>query len=63
MVDIVKQLCIKSFTATSEETSFTLKQGKFYTTTLPDFTKDTLTVFSKYWLFNVPKENFVLKEK
>lgn len=62
MVDIVKQLCVKSFeiTATNGD-HWKAKQGKEYTTTVPVDDKDTVTVFSNYWV-PVPKEHFVLVE-
>jgi len=62
MVDVVKQLCIKSFPVTDREgKSWTAWQGEVYTTTKPRDDKDTVTVFSSYWV-NVPKDHFVLVE-
>jgi hypothetical protein len=62
MVDIVKQLCIKSYKLTAQNgDSFEVKQGKEYTTTPPD-DKEVVTVFGTYWV-PVPKEHFVLVEK
>lgn len=63
MVAIVKQLCIKSYEiAINDEESFKVQQGKEYTTTVPDDTRDNVTLFSTYW-FPVPKEHFVKVEK
>ena len=59
MVDIVEQLCIKSCTITTKDGhSFTAKQGKQYTTTVPVRHKDKVTVFSSCWV-PLPKDNFV----
>jgi hypothetical protein len=63
MVDIVKQLCIKSYSITAQNgDSWEAKQGKEYTTSPPCGDKDTVTVFSTYWV-PVPKEHFVLVEE
>ena len=62
MVDIVKQLCIKSYEITAKNGDyFKAQQGKEYTTTVPKEDKDTVTVFSNFWV-PVPKEHFVLVE-
>ena len=62
MVDIVKQLCIKSYELKAQNgDSFQVKQGKEYTTTPPLDEKEVVTVFSTYWV-PVPKEHFVLVE-
>lgn len=62
MVDIVKQLCIKSYEITSQGGDyFKAQQGKEYATTLPSDDKETVMVFSNYWV-PVPKEHFVLAE-
>ena len=55
MVDIVKQLCIKSYEITAQ-------QGKEYTTTVPAEDKEIVMVFSNYWV-PVPKEHFVPAEE
>lgn len=63
MVAVVEQLCIKSYTVTDQEgTSWTAEQGRTYTTTVPHEGKDTVTVFSRYWV-PVPKDHFVIREK
>ena len=63
MVDVVQQLCIKSFEVfASNGDSWKAKQGKEYTTTIPEYDKDTITVFSNFWVV-VPKEHFVLMER
>ena len=62
MVDIVKQLCIKSFEITAQNGDhFKAKQGKEYTTTPPTQEIEKVTVFSNYWV-PVPKDHFVLVE-
>ena len=62
MVDIVKQLCIKSYEITAQNGDyFKAQQGKEYTTTVPTEGKEDITVFSNYWV-SVPKEHFVLVE-
>ena len=63
MVDIVEQLCIKSFNIKSKTgQQWTAKQGKIYTTSVPSEKKDTVTVFSNYWI-PVPKDHFVKLEE
>jgi len=63
MVAIVEQLCIKSFEVTDEEgTSWKAEQGRTYTTTVPRDDKETVVVFSRYWV-PVPKYHFVALEK
>ena len=62
MVATVEQLCIKSFEVTAENGDhWKAKQGKVYTTTVPEEGGDTVTVFSNFWV-KVPKDNFVLCE-
>ena len=62
MVDTVKQLCIKSFEVNAQNGDhWKAQQGKEYTTTIPSEEKDTITVFSNYWV-PVPKEHFVMSE-
>jgi len=62
MVDIVKQLCIKSFEIKAQNGDcFKAKQGKEYTTTVPNSDDKTITVFSNFWV-SAPKDNFVLVE-
>jgi uncharacterized protein affecting Mg2+/Co2+ transport len=62
MVDIAEQLCIKSWEVTDVDgTHWKAEQGKTYTTTVPDDSKKTVIVFSRYWV-PVPKEHFVLSE-
>jgi len=59
MVDIVKQLCVRSFEFTVRNGDhWKAEQGKEYTTTLPEEDKETVTVFSDYWV-PVRKEHFV----
>jgi hypothetical protein len=61
MVDIVSQLCIKSYEITAKNGDhWKAQQGKFYTTTEPE--KGEVMVFSTYWV-RVPAEHFVLMEK
>ena len=63
MVKIVEQLCIKSFEITAQNGDyFKAQQGKTYTTTVPDDSKETITIFSKYWV-DIPKHHFVLAEE
>ena len=63
MVDIVKQLCIKSYKLSAQNGDcFEVKQGKEYTTSPPRDEKEVVTVFSTYWV-PVPKEHFVLVEE
>lgn len=51
MVDIVEQLCIKSYEITAQNGDyFKAEQGRKYTTTVPSDEKETVTVFSKYWV-------------
>jgi len=62
MVDIVKQLCIKSYELTAKNGNyFRAEQGKEYTTSVPEVGKDTVTVFTNYWV-PVPKDYFVKVE-
>jgi hypothetical protein len=61
-MNVIPQLCIKSYEITAQNGDyFKAEQGKTYTTTIPDEDKDTVTVFTKYWV-PVPKEHFVPKE-
>ena len=63
MVAIVEQLCIKSYEVTAQNGDYwKAEQGRKYTTTVPSDEKDTVTVFSNFWM-PVPKEHFVLAEK
>lgn len=63
MVDVVEQLCIKSFEITAQNGDhWRAEQGKSYTTTVPSDEEETVTVFSDFWV-QVPKEHFVLLEK
>lgn len=63
MVDIVEQLCIKSYELRAQNGDcFIAEQGRKYTTTIPADDKDTVIVFSNYWV-PVPKEHFVLMEQ
>lgn len=58
MVDIVQQLCIKGFEIKAQNGDhWKAQKGKEYTTTVPCAEKDTVTVFSNYWV-PVPKEHF-----
>lgn len=58
MVDIVKQLCIKSYEITAQNGDyFKAQQGKVYKTTVPSEDKETVNVFSNYWV-PVPKDHF-----
>ena len=62
MVDIVRQLCIKSHESRAKNGDyFKAQQGMEYTTTVSDKGKDVI-VFSNFWV-SVPKENFVPVEK
>jgi hypothetical protein len=62
VVQIVEQLCIKSWDVTDVDgTTWKAEQGRTYTTTVPDDSKEPVIVFSQYWV-PVPKENFVLRE-
>lgn len=62
MVDVVKQLCIKSYEIEAQNGEyFKAQQGTEYTTTVPTDEKDTVTVFSNCWV-PVPKEHFVVSE-
>ncbi len=62
MVDIVQQICIKSFEIKAQNGDhFKAKQGKEYTTTVPSNSNKTITVFSNFWV-PAPKANFVLVE-
>jgi hypothetical protein len=59
-VKIVEQLCIKSFTVTAQDGGYwKAEQGKVYTTSVPCSEKDTVIVFSQYWV-PAPKDHFVL---
>ena len=60
---IVEQLCIKSFEVTdSEGAHWKAEKGRTYTTSVPCDCKETVTVFSRYWV-PVPKHHFVTREK
>jgi hypothetical protein len=62
MVAIVEQLCVKSFEVTAENGDhWKAEQGKTYTTSVPEDGKDTVIVFSRYWV-PVPKWHFVVRE-
>lgn len=62
MVDVVQQLCIKSYEITAKNGDyFKAKQGQEYTTTKPQDNSDTITIFSNYWV-KVPKKYFVIAE-
>jgi len=59
---IIKQLCIKSYEVTAQNGDhFKAMQGEKYTTSVPVDEKDTVMVFSNFWVF-VPKENFIPME-
>jgi len=61
MVDIVKQLCVKSFEVTAKNGDcWKAEQGKEYTTTVP-YEDKPVTVFSNYWV-KVPQNHFVKVE-
>ena len=63
MVDIVEQLCIKSFEVEDcEGTRWKAEQGRTYTTTVPSDDTESVTVFHQYWV-RVPKEHFVVLER
>ena len=62
MVDVVKQLCIKSFELTAENGDhFEVKQGDYYTTTKDTNDKGEVVVFRNFWV-RVPESHFVLQE-
>lgn len=62
MVDIVKQLCIKSYEIVARNGDyFKAQQGQEYTTTLPAEDEDDVIVLSNYWV-RAPKENFIESE-
>ncbi len=62
MVDIVEQLCIKSYEIKAQNGDcFKAEQGKLYTTTVPTVEKNEVTVFSNYCV-PIPKEHFVISE-
>lgn len=62
-MEVVEQLCIKSYEITAQNgDNWRAEQGKTYTTTVPTDEKDTVTVFSRYWV-PVPKDHFVLCER
>ena len=62
MVDIVEQLCIKSYEITAQNGDhWKAEQGRYYTTTVPKGEGGTVTVLSRFWV-QVPKEHFVLAE-
>lgn len=63
MVDIVEQLCVRSFEITAENGDhWKAEQGETYTTTIPDDEKDTVVVFSRFWV-PIPKGHFIIREK
>lgn len=63
MVQIVEQLCIKSFEVEdSEGARWKAEQGRTYTTSRPTDDRDTVIVFSRYWV-PVPKDHFVPCER
>jgi len=63
MVAIVEQLCIKSYEITAQNGDhWKAEQGRTYTTTVPNEGKETVTVFSDFWV-PVPKSHFVLLEQ
>lgn len=59
MVEIIEQLCIKSYEITAKNGDYwRAEQGRTYTTTVPRDGKETVTVFSSFWV-PVPKHHFV----
>ena len=61
-MEILRQLCIKSFEITAQNGDYwKAEQGKVYTTTIPQHRKKCVTVFSNFWV-PVPKEHFVEAE-
>jgi hypothetical protein len=63
MVDVVQQLCIKSFEIKAENGDYwKAQQGKEYTTTKPKSNRRDVTVYSSFWVA-VPKKHFVAIEK
>jgi len=62
-VDVVEQLCIESYEITAQNGDhWKAEQGRRYTTTAPCSDKETITVFTNYWV-RVPKKHFVLWER
>ncbi len=62
MVDIVQQICVKSFEINAlNGDCFKAKHGKEYTTSVPINENKTVTVFSNFWVLAL-KDNFVLVE-
>ncbi len=63
MVAIAKMLCIKNYEITAQNGDyFKAEQGEVYTTSFPDEDRDTVVVFSNFWV-PIPKDHFVLTEK
>lgn len=61
MVDIVSQLCIKSYEVTAKNGDhWKAQQGRVYTTSIPE--NGDVMVFSNYWV-RIPADHFVLMEK
>ena len=59
MAEVIEQLCIKSWSLTAKNGDhFEVIQGRNYTTTVPSDDKDTVTVFTQFWV-PTPKECFV----
>lgn len=59
MVDIVEQLCIKSWSVEAENgDQWKAVQGKTYTTSVPKEGDPTIVVFSNFWV-RAPKDHFV----
>lgn len=62
MVDVVEQLCIRSYEIEDQKgTCWKAEHGRVYTTTVPDPDKETVIVFSRYWV-PVPRDYFVIRE-
>ena len=61
-MEVINQLCIKSFEITALNGDyFKAKKGKTYTTTIPDCENENITLLSNYWV-RVPKDHFVIQE-
>lgn len=58
---VLEQLCVKSLTVGEGVHAFTIQQGKTYTTSEPS-QDGFITVFSTYWVRNVPQDHFVQAE-
>ena len=58
-MNVMKQLCIKSFEVKAVNGDYwKAEQGKKYTTSVPSDDSDTVTVFSNFWV-TVPKHHLV----